>query len=556
MALVHRINSNFGFVLNTLYCKSIINIKRFVTEHNVVGYSNTTGTDKLINYKPFEEMLQFRQNEAKKCILVRLHDMKYISDLESFCKCYATIVNIFPYRTVNDNNFVLMELKSTEDVKKLQNVAIYKPNTEYAHCVTPLFSFKARNKLHLNKSRNDISIYSNFQAPKTNEIKKLLEKVDSVSDQMISLYNISKITDLDIRLRFYTADQISYYLSRLFANIDVVPFGSSVNGFGQVGCDLDLLCKIVMNTDQNFSLKKLIAMSQNIPLAERNEQKQFLELVGTMMKVFIPGITDVKKILEARVPIIKFYNLNTNMKCDLSSTNTVALQMSKLLYVYGQLDWRIKPLVCTIRKWARVMDLTREYPGNWITNFSLTLLIIFYLQKKNILPSMNTVNCFVELSKSKNKAVDHNLNWFVSWERSIKRNNDESLSNLLYNFFEYYSVFDFKTQAICIKNGENKPKNDFSPLYIHNPFNTTLNVSKNVNSSELMRLVNSFHTALNIMLDSDKRDIISKLINLEPKTKTNHRFNNQETQIRLEKKLLPNVTNINGLEKIQRNIIK
>ncbi|XP_060828042.1 poly(A) RNA polymerase, mitochondrial isoform X1 [Bombus pascuorum] len=556
MALVHRINSNFGFVLNTLYCKSIINIKRFVTEHNVVGCSDKTGTNKLKDYKPFNEILQFRQNEAKKSILIRLYDMRCISDLESFCKSYATIVNIFPYRTSNENNFVLMELNSAEDVKKFQNIAISKANTEYAQGVTPLFSFKSRNKLHLNKSEHDIRTYPNFQAPKPNDIKKLLEEVDSVSDQMISLYNISKITDLDIRLRFYTADQISYYLSRLFTNIDVVPFGSSVNGFGQVGCDLDLLCKIVTNTDQNFNLKKLVFISQDISLAERNEQKEFLDIIGTTMKIFIPGITNVKKILEARVPIIKFYNINTNMKCDLSGTNTVALQMSELLYVYGQLDWRIRPLVCTIRKWARAMDLTKEYPGQWITNFSLTLLIIFYLQRKDILPSVNTINCFVELSRNNKKVVDPNFNWFISWVRSIKRINNESLRDLLFNFFEYYSTFDFKTQAICIRDGRYKPKNDFSPLYIHNPFNTALNVSKNVNINELMRLVNSFQKAFNMMLDSDERDTLCKLINLGPRTKTNYSFNNQKTEIGLEEKLLPTVTNINGLEEMQRNIIK
>lgn len=62
-------------------------------------------------------------------------------------------------------------------------------------------------------------------------------------------------------------------------------------------------------------------MTRNIPLIERNEQKEFLEVVGTVMKMCIPGISGIKKILGARVPIIKFQNLNTNMKCDLSSTN-------------------------------------------------------------------------------------------------------------------------------------------------------------------------------------------------------------------------------------------
>lgn len=73
----------------------------------------------------------------------------------------------------------------------------------------------------------------------------------------MSLYNSLKITDLDIRLRFYTAHQISYYLSRLFHNVCVVPFGSSVNGFGQRGCDLDLLCKTsTIINKKSVSMKK------------------------------------------------------------------------------------------------------------------------------------------------------------------------------------------------------------------------------------------------------------------------------------------------------------
>lgn len=76
-------------------------------------------------------------------------------------------------------------------------------------------------------------------------------------------------------------------------------------------------------------------LTQNIPLAERNEQKEFLETVGTVMKLCIPGISDVKKILGAQVPIIKFYNVYTNMKCDLSSTNLYVINIYYIkIYIY------------------------------------------------------------------------------------------------------------------------------------------------------------------------------------------------------------------------------
>lgn len=73
--------------------------------------------------------------------------------------------------------------------------------------------------------------------------------------------------------------------------------------------------------------------------------------------------------------------------------------MSELLYGYGEMDSRVKPLICTIRKWARNMDITKEISGHWITNFSLTLLIIFYLQIKNILPSLNIIKYYISKYK-------------------------------------------------------------------------------------------------------------------------------------------------------------
>lgn len=73
-----------------------------------------------------------------------------------------------------------MELKSTEDVLNLRNVAAFKTGIDCAQSVTSLFSFKSQSKFNLNESRQNISIYSNFKTPKTNEIREVLEQVDSV----------------------------------------------------------------------------------------------------------------------------------------------------------------------------------------------------------------------------------------------------------------------------------------------------------------------------------------------------------------------------------------
>lgn len=79
--------------------------------------------------------------------------------------------------------------------------------------------------------------------------------------------------------------------------------------------------------------------------------------------------------------------------------------MSEMLYTYGELDSRVRPLVCTIRKWAQVQQITRDNPGHWITNFSLTLLVIFYLQIKNILPPLNKIISYTGRYKDGNDAL-------------------------------------------------------------------------------------------------------------------------------------------------------
>lgn len=135
-------------------------------------------------------------------------------------------------------------------------------------------------------------------------------------------------------------------------------------------------------------------------------------------------------------------------------------------------------------------------------------------------------------------------------------NNNESLSKLLHEFFEYYSFFDFKTQALCLKDGVTKLKKDASPLYIYNPFNPSLNVSKNVTISELLRLVGHFHRAFQVMSDSTEQDTIVKLINFDSNSTINHGLNNKTKSESISEKFIPNVTDTNNLQKIEKNIIK
>lgn len=66
--------------------------------------------------------------------------------------------------------------------------------------------------------------------------------------------------------------------------------------------------------------------------------------------------------------------------------------------------------------------------------------------------------------------------------------NSSSLEALLLQFFEFYSQFDFQNKAISVIEGAPTRKPNALPLYIVNPLEPALNVSRNVSYEECERL--------------------------------------------------------------------
>jgi poly(A) RNA polymerase, mitochondrial len=164
--------------------------------------------------------------------------------------------------------------------------------------------------------------------------------------------------------------------------------------------------------------------------------------------------------------------------------------MSEMLYMMGQLDVRVRALTFTIRKWAQTVGLTNPSPGRWISNFSLSMLVLFFLQqlKNPVLPS---INAFVEAAtKDDVRITEDQINCtFLRDLNQLKfqTTNTDSLSALLLKFFEFYSQFDFNFRAISLNEGKSVVKPDHSAMFIVNPFEKQLNVSKNVSLEETDR---------------------------------------------------------------------
>ncbi|XP_046420261.1 poly(A) RNA polymerase, mitochondrial isoform X1 [Neodiprion fabricii] len=449
-------------------------------------------TEKQGKYVFYEEIMSRRRDQARRSVLIQVQSENSSYELYDYCSQFGKVQEMHHYKIGDNLSFILIEFNLLSDVEAINSASTHIQVDQNLPVTSPFLWFRVvPNRVRKDFVDKDIplKVINANVASAPDDMNMLLFKAESVSDQMTLLHNATKLNETGTRLRFLSARQIELCLSGMFSEVTVLPFGSSVNGCGKLGSDLDLVLQMHPHLKENVQ-SRLVYYTKASSNPDRAQTQKVMEIIANIIDHFLPGISSVKKILHARVPIIKFNQTLTNLECDLSMSNTTSIYMSELLYLYGELDWRVRPLIFTVRSWARYMKLTNNYPGHWITNFSLTLLVLFYLQQKQILPSLQKL---IELAdKNDVRIADGDVN--CTFLRDISKlpqassRNEDDLETLLTDFFIYYSNFDFTTKSISLNAGMPLPKPAESTVYIHNPFEPGLNVAKNINTQEMERL--------------------------------------------------------------------
>ncbi|XP_043667887.1 poly(A) RNA polymerase, mitochondrial [Vespula pensylvanica] len=507
MAL-YRVNMNVTPLIYNTYYKFHVNMNKlhFLKGQSIknkqfpLKYISTqrNGSLKKIitEVSHLQEYITKRKSQALKSILVQIESMKSYKDLIIYCSQFGPVENVYCYTLPKQHQFVLLEFKNLQAVRNICENATFIDN--YIPSKTNVLWFRKvsndKMKLHSKFSASKY-IISKPLLVKENIIRDLIGTSSSISDQMVTLYNEYKLDELEIRLKFLTIVQLEHSFASLFPNIIIHPFGSFINGFGKRLSDLDLIFFVDGLKVENLS-SRLVFHGKSTIMNEKEQVLVFMGVIADTMKYIIPGICNVRKIFNARVPIIKFHNLFTYTECDLSMSNVIATYMSELLFLYGELDSRVKPLVFTIRKWAKDNKLTNIYPGKTITNFSLTLLVIFYLQQINILPVINKMTTYSEITSEYQQDLKKVYMHYSSDDSISYTTNNADLGSLLIDLFRFYSDFNFKAKQICLQTGVAVESKHDSALYIRNPFEEGLNVSKNVSFDEVQRIKTSMLIAI------------------------------------------------------------
>lgn len=98
-------------------------------------------------------------------------------------------------------------------------------------------------------------------------------------------------------------------------------------------------------------------------------------------------------------------------------------------------------------------------------------------------------------------------------------NNTDNLASLLKQFFEFYAQFDFTSKAICLNEAVAITKPDYSPMYIVNPLERGLNVSKNISVEEVDRVKNEMRNAAWILESQENKETNWGVLSLFTNTK-------------------------------------
>jgi len=494
-------------------------------------------TDPELVRPTFRSKIVQRREEAKRSLLVQVKSAESAHDLLNHCTS-----SYGPVRTMNFHhnphnpdfpNFFVVEFESEDSVMEaLRHGGHSSRQGGHGQLAIPVtspfmwFSGKdvsspSKSTIHTNTSNDNVPIYVPTQKMMDKSDQgleaSLIEK-NTMSQQMRALHDFYKLSNLDTRLRFLACRQLELALSGLFPQAEVVPFGSSVNTFGANTTDLDMIVNFASEGSTSIQESRL-QFHTKVDVGSRSLSRTYCNEIASLVEHFLPGCQDIQRIPRARIPIFSYRQTFLGIDVDVTFEPS-GTAMSELLYLFGELDQRVRPLVFNVRHWSTEQGLIgNTRPTQYFKNFQITLLVIFFLQNKyGMLPSFNDLKKKAR-PEDKFDAAGLNLTFVrdISGLQPILNRewtSQTSLSQMLIDFFEFYSTFEFEKYRLClltgdmISRGEGKRRLERERLYVVNPIQPDRNATDNVSNEVLEFFQKSCTVALRRLfaLDSLSQD--------------------------------------------------
>lgn len=191
----------------------------------------------------FNEIVGTRRAQAQRSILVQVSSEKSFSELQKYCCQFGTIVGAHHY-TLPSEQFILVEYSTELEAKQaIENTTF--PEEACFGVRSPFLWFRAAQNGPARDSQvsGKLMVTDGCRPIAYNEIHEILRGAETFADQIAIHYKSTTLNDVGIRLRFLAARQIEESVSGIFPKAQACIFGSTVNGYGKLGCDLDLILR-------------------------------------------------------------------------------------------------------------------------------------------------------------------------------------------------------------------------------------------------------------------------------------------------------------------------
>ncbi|MCJ1270232.1 hypothetical protein MMC22_010128 [Lobaria immixta] len=194
------------------------------------------------------------------------------------------------------------------------------------------------------------------------------------------------------------------------------------------------------------------------------------------------GMERVVCVPHAKVPIVKIWDPELELACDLNVNNTLALENTRMIKTYVEIDERVRPLAMIIKHWTKRRILNDAALGGTLSSYTWICMILNFLQTRNppVLPCLHQQPQRLMDSEGRPSSFADDITAL----RGSGKNNKETLGELLFHFFRRYGhELDYEKNVLSVREGrliskEGKKWNlmQNNRLCVEEPFNTERNL--------------------------------------------------------------------------------
>ncbi|KAI0397674.1 hypothetical protein F5Y17DRAFT_454830 [Xylariaceae sp. FL0594] len=195
------------------------------------------------------------------------------------------------------------------------------------------------------------------------------------------------------------------------------------------------------------------------------------------------GMEKVVCVASAKVPIVKIWDPELELSCDMNVNNTLALENTRMMRTYVEIDERVRPFAMIVKYWTRRRVLNDAAFGGTLSSYTWMCMIIAFLQLRQppVLPALHQ-RPHQQLPRKEGGGMAAFADDVESL-RGFGDGNKSSLGELLFQFFRFFAhEFDYFRYVLSVRLGKLMVKDEKPimwkqhPLGVEEPFNTHRNL--------------------------------------------------------------------------------